>query len=189
MKRGMWLVLLAGGLRAAETNEVFKLAPPYAELPPSFWEQHGVVVILGVVGGAVLIAGLLWLALRPKPVPPVPLEIQTRNALAALQSRTEDGVLLSELSQVLRRYFIGAFGLPPAELTTTEFCGQLGRNEAVGGELASAVGEFMRACDQRKFALAEPVPSAGAVAKAQELFERAEARRQVLTAALAKTSA
>lgn len=188
MKRWLSFLALAGEIRAVETNEVLKLAPPYAELPPTFWEQHGVAVILGAVGGAVLITGLLWLILRPKPVPPVPLEIQTRNALSALQSRSEDGVLLSELSQVLRRYFIGAFGLPPAELTTTEFCGQLGRNEAVGGELASAVGEFMRASDQRKFAPAGPAPGAGAVAKAQELFERAEARRQALSAALGKPS-
>ena len=168
---------------AQPTNDIPQLAPPYAELPPTFWEQHGVAVILGGVVFFGLIVFGLWLVLRPKPVPPVPPEVQARQALAALQARPEDGVLLSDVSQVLRRYLVAVFALPAAESTTTEFCRMIGNSESVGAELSAVAAEFLRDCDVRKFSPAGAGPPLNAVARALELVERAEARKAQLAAA------
>ena len=58
-------------------------AAPYAELPPTFWEQHGSMVVLGAIVAVLLAALSVWLALRSRPVPPVSPEVQARRALAA----------------------------------------------------------------------------------------------------------
>ena len=168
---------------AQSSDDALKLNPPYAELPPTFWEQHGSLVVIGSVFVVLVVALVVWLALRPKPVPPVPPETRARLALDALAGRGEDGALLSEVSQILRRYFVAAFGLSAGELTTTEFCRLVGGNEALGVELSSALVKFLEICDVKKFAPAPPAAPLNAVAQALELFERAEARRAQLTTA------
>ena len=114
-------------------------------------------------------------------MPPVPPETRARLALEALAGRHEDGALLSEVSQILRRYFVAAFGLPAGEVTTTEFCQLVGGNEVLGAELSSALVKFLETCDVKKFAPTPPAAPLNAVAQALELFERAEARRAQLT--------
>lgn len=176
-------------VQGSETNEVLKLAPPYGELPPTFWEQQGGRAILTAVIVLIVFILTLWLVLRPRPVPPVPLEVRTRRALEALQGRSEDGVLLSEISQILRRYVATAFGLPNDECTTAEFSRRISTNEALGAELAVAIVKFLETCDVRKFAPTTPVAPMNAVAQARELFERAEVRRQQAAASASKTPA
>ncbi len=97
---------------------------------------------------------------------------------------------------MLRRYVVAAFELPPDELVTSEFCRLLAGHERIGPELAAAVGEFLRRCDEHKFApphsptpmewdsassLSSPtgrMPGPpGAAARALELVELGEARR------------
>ena len=176
-------------VRGLETNELSRLAPPYAELPPTFWEQHGSLVVFGGIVILGVVAMLVWLASHPKPVPPMSPEVRARRALEALQGRTEDGVLLSEVSQILRRYFVAAFGMSSGEFTTAEFCRLIGGNEALGVELSSALVKFLETCDVRKFAPPASAAPLNAVAQARELFERAEARRAPLAAAQTRASA
>ncbi len=121
-------------------------------------------------------AALVWFLTRPKPPVILPPAVQARQALEALRQLAEDGALLSRVSQILRRYFAAAFGLPPGELTTAEFCRALAGLEPVGSELAGEVSDFLRQCDQRKFAPAAPAPPLGAVAQALKLIDLAEAR-------------
>ena len=161
---------------AAEEAGVPQLAPPYPEIPPTFWEQYGAAVVIGGMVLGALAAFGLWLGMRKKPVAAVLPEVRARRELAALLRLPEDGVVLSQTSQVLRRYFIAAFALPPGEFTTAEFCRSISGCEQIGADLASAVAAFLRECDARKFS-SGAVPLSGAVARAQSLVERGEARR------------
>jgi hypothetical protein len=85
--------------------------------------------------------------------------------------------LLSRISQLLRHYFTVAFALPPGEMTTTEFCSAITAHPLIGPELAANVGEFLRRCDQRKFAPEPPSTPLDAVSTAFGLIDPAEARR------------
>jgi hypothetical protein len=174
-------------------DEIPKLHPFHAEIPPTFWEQHGMMVLVTGLVLTILAGVLLWLLLRPRPPVVVPPEVQAREALAALPATGGDGAALSRVSQILRRYFRQAFGLPPVELTTTEFCRVLSDNPRIGPELAGALAEFLRDNDRRKFSPGgTPAATtwgaqsaAEAVARARALIEQGEARRAGLRAAQA----
>lgn len=185
MKRGTLLMAAAASVSAQTSNEVVRLAPPYSELPVPFWEQHGSMVALGSVAVIGLVALAAWLVLRPRPVAPPPADVLARRELLGLQVRSEDGALLSKVSQLVRRYLAAAFQLGSGETTTAEFCRLVQGHPVIGEELATAVRDFLQACDVRKFApVAAGTPPFNAVARALELVERAEARRrQIATAA------
>ncbi len=158
------------------TGEILALKPPHPELPPTLWDQHGAWIMVAAVVLFALGAFVVWWWLRPRPPLMLPVEVQARQELEALQRRSEDGKALSQVSRVLRRYLAAAFELPPEELTTTEFCRVLADREKVGSELAVAAGEFLRRCDEHKFAPSIP-PTMGAAARALALVELGEARR------------
>jgi len=179
----LWLVatqsLLRAATNAAGPDEIPRLRPPHAEIPPTFWEQYSLwVVLLGALVLAMVCVSV-WLLLRPRPPEVVPPEVQARQALEPLRPQPEDGALLSRISQVLRHYVTAAFNLPPGELTTTEFCRAMAAS-SMGTELSAALGEFLRQCDQRKFSPPPPAPPLSAVAQALKLVELAEARRAEL---------
>jgi hypothetical protein len=159
------------------TNDIPALAPPYGELPPTFWEQYETAII---VGGLILLAsGLVYLRFRLRPAAPVVLapEIVARQALSACSSRPEDGALLSEISRIVRRYASAAFALPADEVTTAEFCARLAANESVGADLAGRFAQFFHECDDRKFAPRPASSPLHAITRASELIALGEARR------------
>ena len=110
----------------------------------------------------------------------VPPEVQARQALEPLRQQPEDGALLSRVSQILRHYVAAAFDLPPGELTTAEFCRAIAGHGRIGPELSAALSDFLRQCDQRKFAPPAPVPPFSAVAQALKLIDQAQIRRRAL---------
>jgi hypothetical protein len=182
------LVLAAGLLIplvgfSALDEEIPPLAPPLPEIPPSLWEQFGWLLWIVIPLLLVTTGFIVWLLFRPgKPPVLAAPAFQARAALAVLQGQPEDGASLSRISQILRNYFITAFWLRPEETTTTEFCAGLQANERVGPELAAAAGEFLRACDARKFS---PLPASAplnATQHALKLVAQAEARRVELSA-------
>jgi len=178
------LLTLALPLPAASptsTNDIPPLRPPHAEIPPSFWEQYGLWVVIVAVLLLALVCAAAWFLTRPKPPAIVPPEVQARQALEPLRQQPEDGALLSRVSQILRRYVIAAFELPPGELTTTEFCGAIAGHGQIGPELSAALSEFLRLCDQRKFSPPAPVPPFSAVAQALKLIDQAQTRLAALT--------
>ena len=180
--RGSHLVMLlasACSSLAQSTNDVPPLLPALPEIPPTLWEQHGLlIVVLGVFALALISAAIWWL-LQPKAPVPVPIEIQTRNELELLRYPTESGKIISQVSQVLKRYVAVAFELPAGEMTTSEFSRAVAGSEKVGGELAASVSEFLRQCDEQKFSPAVGV-QASACSRAMELVEQGEARRAEL---------
>jgi hypothetical protein len=177
--------LIAAQLCSAATNPpagdgIPPLRPPRPEIPPTFWEQHGAWVILaGVLLLGVIAAGIWWLT-RPKPAVVVPPAVQARQGLEPLRQKPEDGALLSQVSQVLRRYVSAAFGLPPGEMTTADFCRAIAGQGRIGPDLSAPLGDFLRKCDERKFAPSAPAPALGAADQALKLVELAEARRAQL---------
>jgi hypothetical protein len=176
------------------TNGLPKLAPPLPELPPTFWEQNGSTVLLIALAAFVVATIVAIIALRPKPVSFVPPEIVARRSLDELRSRAEDGAVLSRVSQILRRYFIAVFALPPGEYTTAEFCRAISANEKIGGDLSTGVSNFLRACDKEKFSVSELPPILSATDHALKLIElaemrRAQIKRSVATQAVAKPPA
>jgi Domain of unknown function (DUF4381) len=152
------------------------LRPPLQEIPPSFWEQHGAMI---VAAGVLVIAALgaaVWFLTRPRKVTPPSAAAQARAILAPLRTLVEEGALLSRVSQVLRRYLAAAFALPPEELTTSEFCRALAAQPQVGAELSAAICQFLRRCDERKFAPQAGQPALGAVDQAMRFVSAAEER-------------
>jgi hypothetical protein len=172
------LALFALSLSAqiSRTNALPPLAPAYGEIPPTFRERHGTAML---VAGSILIAlagAVVWIILRPQPPVLVPPQVLARETLAKLRRQPENGQVLSEISQTLRRYLLAAFGFPAGEWTTSDFCAALAGSEQVGAKLAQAVADFLHECDQQKFA---PVPAAApldAAARALELIDQSELR-------------
>ena len=178
----LWLLLAATSHSLPSrksSDDIPPLVPPLPEIPPSFWEQHGWVLWVIVPFVLLVVAGVgafVWLRPRKPPVLPA-TAAQARAALTALLARLEDGATLVEISQTLRRFLITTFWLPSGETTTAEFCANLAKNEQVGAELAGAVAEFLRACDEQKFSPAPAGLPLDAARRALKLVEHAETRR------------
>ena len=174
------LLLLAAAMSLhAQTNSDadLKLTPPLPELKPTFWEMHHWAVIIGAIIVLLLVAELLWTLLKSKPVVITPPETVAREALGKLAGKPEDGACLSLISQIVRHYFVVAFQLPAAEMTTSEMTDVLATYTSIGTELGSRVSEFLLECDRRKFST-KAIPAFGAVTRALELVNLGEERRQ-----------
>ena len=149
----------------ASTNAPPTLSPAYPEIPPTFGERFGPAthsgqaILISIVVLAGLLFFLIWKKLHPPPPPALPPEILAREALAKLQRQPEDGKVLSEISQILRRYVSMAFQFPSGELTTVEFSVALAGSEAIGAKLAETISSFLRECDTRKFSPAVRSPA------------------------------
>lgn len=133
------------------TNALPKLLPPRGPMPPTLWEQHGTAVLAGGLIFLVLAAVVVWQILKPRPHRVLPPAFIAREALAKCLGRPEDGKVLSQVSQTLRRYVGAVLGFPPGEFTTAEFCRELERSENISPQLRPAIADFLRACDERKF--------------------------------------
>ena len=179
----IWLFAIAQLLAAtnpAAVEEIPQLRPPRSEIPPTSWERYGLwMVLLGVLLLALAVLAL-WFLTRPKAPVIVPAEVQAKQDLQRLNEQPEEGVVLSRVSQVFRHYVAAAFALPSGELTTAEFCAMIAQNERLGAELARAITEFSRRCDERKFAPPAPGQPLGAAAQALRLLDLTEARREQL---------
>jgi len=174
-------LLAAQSVLAAATNSLAPdklppLRPPHAEIPPTFWDRYGLWVSLFGVLLLALVGAAVWFLTRPKPPVIVPPEVQARQALEPLRQQPADGALLSRVSQILRHYIAAAFSLPPGELTTAEFCRAIAGHAQISLELAAALTDFLRLCDQDKFSPPAPVPPLNAVAQALKLIDQAQAR-------------
>ena len=175
---------LAGRAAFAAEEEIPKLRPPHDELQPTFWELHGWWIVAGIALVLTMLAFLIAWLRRPKPDVVTPPEIRARRALEALRGRAEDAALVVEVTRILRRYVLSVFGLAPDELTTAEIRQVLQSSKPTGPDLADAIADFLRECDERKFSPAPPPPRIGVVDRALALLEKIEAaRRQPLQAA------
>ena len=179
-----WAFLLCGSSLFAQvlTNTQPALAPAYPPLPPSFWEQHGAAIVIGGIALLVLTAVVLWMIFKPKPQPVLTPEAVARQALAQLRGWPEDGKVLSEVSQILRRYVGTVFGFSGDEMTTTEFSAVAATDLEIGFRLAEALTSFLRACDKDKFMAKNEAPPLNAVQRAWQLVDQIERQRNELKA-------
>jgi len=164
-------------LSSSPTNGLPALAPPYGEIPPTFWQQHGTAA---VIGGAVILAMAgagAWLLFRPKPPKLVPPEVAARDILFRLRGQPEDGNTLTEVSRALQHYLEAVLYLPRGEMTTTELSRVLAESEMAGAGVAQTVSSFLRECDQRKFSNAAPRPPLNAAERAWEIILEIEKQR------------
>ena len=171
------VLLLPFAAIAADTNALPALIPAYGELPPTFLEQHQTAIIIASFAGIAFIFLFFKTMLRPESPKIMPPETVAQQALARLQGRPEDGKLLSEVPQILRRYFGAVFGLPATEMTTAEFCAALAADKNIGADLAPMIARFLRVCDQDKFSPKIIAPPMNAVDRARELVALAEISR------------
>ena len=168
------------------TNALPNLLPPLAPLPPTFWEQHGTAVLAGgliFLAVAALVAGIVLKSRPPRVLPPA---IVARETLTKCRARPEDGNVLTEVSQTLRRYAAAALELPPGELTTAEFSRELERTEKITPQLKRSIADFLRSCDDRKFAPAVssgPLDAAGRALELVDLTEKESCRHNETCAA------
>jgi hypothetical protein len=169
--------LLPSAVVAAEANALPKLAPPYGEIPPTFWQQHHTAVILAGAVFLALATLAFYFILRPAKPANIPPGAAARQALAKWQNQPEDGLALSAISQILRHYTAGAFGVANGELTTAEFCAAINDSERLGSDLSSALASFLHECDVKKFSPAFASAPIHAVERALRLVDLAEARR------------
>ena len=113
-----------------------------------------------------------------------------RRALLSLRSRPEDAALVGEVSRIFRRYLTFAFALPPVELTTTELARELQSRAAGNPALAGSISDFLRRCDEWKFAPGARGTKLAAAPAAVELLEQIEVHRlQVARAAASQPQA
>lgn len=182
-------VLFAAPLLSSQTNTdaPSALAPPYGELPPTFWEQHGPIILIGAILFVALAGLLVWKLLQPRSPIVLPPETIAREALTKLLRQPEDGKCLSEISQILRRYVAAAFELPSGEMTTAEFCAALAGHGKIADELAQSIPSFLRDCDERKFSPVNSGAPMNAAARALELVALAQRSAPVPGAAISKT--
>jgi len=160
----------------AAGEEIPPLKPPRPELSPS--SQHGWIAAVAVVVALGVIA--FWIAWRrrAKPVTLTPPEVLARSALEALRGKTDNEMLVADVSRILRHYVIAAFSLPPDELTTTELQKALQLQSQAPPELSAAIIDFLRRCDEWKFAPVSNPARLDPVACALELLEKTEAHRK-----------
>ena len=174
-----WAFLLCGSSLFAQvlTNTLPPLAPAYPQMPPPFWEQHGAAILIGGIILLALTAVVLWMIFKPKPQPVLPPEVVARQALAQLRGRPEDGKVLSEVSQVLRRYVGNVFGFSGDKMTTSEFSTVVAADTEIGSRLAEALAILLRACDKDKFIANKEAPPLNAVQRAWQLVDQIETQR------------
>jgi hypothetical protein len=176
----IWLLVFVSFVPSlfADTNSPdSSLLPPRGEIPPGFWELYAGWIIVGSVFAIILLAAVVWFAMRPKPAVPVSWSVQTRQQLQILRQQPPDSIILSGICQILRRQIAAAFGLPCGETTTCEFHRALSTSSGVGPELSKEIVEYLAECDRRKFAPSPPplVPW-DPFAAALKLVEKTEMR-------------
>lgn len=93
-----------------------------------------------------------------------------------LQPQPEDGRVLSEISQIFRRYVGAVFGFPAGEMTTAEFSAALAADPKAGPPVAEVLTNFLSACDKAKFTARNVAPPLNAAGRALQLIEQIESR-------------
>jgi hypothetical protein len=173
------ILFLPFAVIAEDTNDLPPLAPAYPVIQPTFWEQHGTIVLIGGFGLLVVLVLGLWFLLKPgPPVVPLPADV-AREALKKLQHQPEEGRLLSEVSQILKRYMGAVFAFPAGEMTTTEFSAALATDAKAGPQVAEAVTNFLRSCDEAKFTAKVTNPPLDVVNRALEIVASIENERKI----------
>jgi hypothetical protein len=123
-----------------------------------------------IAGGALLCVALAWLGWRwwrgrpSATVPPEPAHVRALRELDDLAARQlpQKGLVLDFyvlLSDAVRRYVEGRFGIRAPEQTTKEFLQAARHHPAIREDHQRMLAAFLRAADMVKFAAQRPTPS------------------------------
>ena len=168
------ILFLPFAVSAVDTNALLSLAPAYPKILPTFWEQHDAEILVGGIIFLAMAAIALWLMFKPRPQEVLPPEVVARHALARLHGRVEDDKVLSEVSQILRRYVGAKCGFDGGTMTTNEFSATVTAEMKIGSRLANALARFLQVCDRDKFIARNEAPPLNAVSRALELIAQIE---------------
>jgi hypothetical protein len=132
----------------AERQRPVDIADPWR------WAWLGGIVVASVGTGAAVAA---WWRRRPEAVvasPPAPdvAVVARARILAARQGMGDARAYVGAVSDAVRAYLEGRFGLRATGQTTEEFLGSLGGKALPGMEGADWLGAFLEQCDLIKFA-------------------------------------
>ena len=143
--------------------------------PPVYIFDKWGWVIAGAVLFVLLVAGILYLLLRKKPLFPPPLPVvvppheRARQKLAAaLDLLDQPKPFCILVSDAVRLYLEERFELRAPESTTEEFLSELRTRPVLSTAQKLSLGEFLEQCDLVKFARLQPTP-----AQLQPLYESA----------------
>jgi hypothetical protein len=161
-----------------QPNVTGGLKPPKGALPPSFWERYHLWVFAGAGGLLLGIGGLIWYVQRPLPEPVIPPDVRARRDLEAAAREPDLGLMLSDLSRILRRYITQVFELTQEELTTREFVAVLLNHPGIPEELAKPLTIYLQQCDERKFSPMPPDQPSDPLAAALDLINKTEGWRE-----------
>lgn len=132
------------------------IAPPVdVPLPPWVWWAIG---IGSVVALALLVWLVVWLVKRkPKTPPPTPRQIALRalDELRAHVRDTDPYAFSIRVSDVLRTYVSGHFGIQATTQTSPEFLAGIADSPRFSGEDRRLLAAFLERCDMLKFARVE----------------------------------
>ncbi len=147
---------------AAEKLELNDITGP-VDLPPNLtalWWTLGILIVLGLAS-----AGLwFWLRSRRPPIPPSPprpADEIALEALAALEAenlpgRGEFKPFYQRLSDIVRRYIEGRYGVHAPGQTTEEFLASQRRGSVLKPTDQEILGAFLKQADLVKFAEHQP---------------------------------
>lgn len=132
-------------------NQTNLLRPPLPPVPPTWWETHGLWVILGIVAALAAVGVVAWLLQRRGKCAAAETPADRARRELGTPTTRDTTAGLSRASRVLRRYLIDRLGLPRREMVTTEFCGELESRSQLPPELRGRIMQFLREGDALKF--------------------------------------
>jgi len=127
-----------------------ELRPAEGLLPPTFWERHGLELLLLVLLGMLLLLLFLWARWKVAAALPTPEQI-VRKTLLPLETAPENSILAGLVLKALRAYLPAALAWPPGERTVDEIILRLQVEPKLAAELNAEIASLLRHCEQRQF--------------------------------------
>ena len=185
------LVVVASALESVEADAAQVEAPA-----PLFPERVDVWPIVAAIGGGlVLLLGAFWWwrrrralraagpdAVRGTPLPPHIAALRALGRLRSAPRETPQEVegFYVDVSQILRTYLEGRFGLQAPERTTEEFLPEVERSGLLNVTQRAHLRQFLEQCDLVKFAAVRPNAEVheGTFSFAEDFVESTRPERQ-----------
>jgi Domain of unknown function (DUF4381) len=130
------------------------IAPPVDVFPWPPWLVACVALVVLAILGAVVAAIISARKHRPLPPPPTPREIARREleALREKVGRLDPYEFSIAVSDVLRTYIGGEFGLQARQQTSPEFLATIAKSVKFSEKDKTLLARFLERCDLIKFA-------------------------------------
>jgi Domain of unknown function (DUF4381) len=137
--------------------EIRDIAPPVDFFPYPTWMLVSAAVLAGLL--LALLIGLLvrWIRNRPAPAPLSARDLAMRQleSLRTREPELEPYAFSVEVSDVLRRFVGGHFGLSATRQTSPEFLASLSNSDRFSEDDRLLLASFLEKCDLIKFARLE----------------------------------